>query len=102
MIKHVVLFKLKDFDSPSEKRAKMTEIKAALEELRACIEVVRELRVDFNINPSEEWDLILTSVFDTLEDVGTYASHPAHVAVGKNIIGPVRTGRACVDYLMEE
>ncbi|GHV47345.1 stress responsive protein [Bacteroidia bacterium] len=102
MIKHVVMFKLKDFENPSEKLAKMVEIKEALEGLSACIEVVRGLRVDFNANPAEEWDLILTSVFDTLEDVGTYAGHPAHVAVGKNIIGPVRTGRACVDYIIEE
>ena len=102
MIKHVVMFKLKDFDDPSEKVAKMTAIKVALEDLRASIAVVRELRVDFNCNPSEEWDLILTSVFDTLDDVATYANHPAHLAVGKNLIAPVRAGRACVDYVMEE
>lgn len=43
-------------------------------------------------------DLILTTELDSLEDVNTYANHPEHVAVAKNIIGPVKADRACVDY----
>ena len=50
------------------------------------------------MNPAETWDIILTTELDTLEDVGTYANHPEHVAVSKGIIGPVKADRACVDY----
>lgn len=98
MIRHLVMFKLKEFAAPEEKQAKMQEIKEKLEALIDKIDVLRMIRVDFNCNPEETWDIILTTELDTLEDVKTYAEHPEHVAVAKGIIGPVKADRACVDY----
>lgn len=98
MVRHIVMFKLKTFATPAEKQAKMEEIKTRLEALKDKIDVLRSIRVDFNINPEETWDLILTTELDTLQDVNTYANHPEHVAVAKGIIGPVKADRACVDY----
>lgn len=98
MIKHIVMFKLKAFDTPSAKQVKMQEIKDKLEALKGIIDCLRSIRVDFNVNPEETWDIILTTELDSLEDVQTYATHPAHVAVVKGIIAPVKTDRACVDY----
>lgn len=98
MIKHIVMFKLKAFETPAEKEAKLQEIKDKLEALIDKIDVLRSIRVDFNCNPEETWDLILTTELDTLEDVAAYANHPQHVAVSKGIIGPVKADRACVDY----
>lgn len=98
MVKHIVFFKLKNFESEAEKQAKMIEIKDALEALIDKVSVLRKINVVFNINPAEEYDLALVSEFDSLADVNTYAVHPDHVAVGKNIIGPVKIARACVDY----
>ncbi len=99
MVKHIVMFKLKEFNSEEEKLNKMNEIKQALEALIEKIDILRAIRVDFNINPAETWDLILTTELDSLEDVNTYANHPEHVAVAKGIIGPVKADRACVDYV---
>ena len=98
MIRHIVMFKLKEFATPADKQAKMQEIKTGLEALIDKINVLRMIRVDFNVNPAETWDIILTTELDTLEDAGTYANHPEHVAVSKGIIGPVKADRACVDY----
>lgn len=98
MIRHIVMFKLKEFATPADKQAKMQEIKEKLEALIDKIEILRMIRVDFNCNPEETWDLILTTELDTLADVKTYAEHPEHVAVSKGIIGPVKADRACVDY----
>ena len=98
MIRHIVMFKLKEFQTPAEKEAKMREIKERLEALKDNIEVLRMIREDFNCNPEETWDIILTTELATLEDVNTYANHPEHVAVAKGIIGPVKADRACVDY----
>jgi hypothetical protein len=92
------MFKLKPFETPAQKLAKMKEIKQALEALKDKINVLRYIHVDFNINPAETWDLILTTEMDSLEDVNFYSKHPEHVAVGKGIIGPVKEDRACVDY----
>ena len=93
------MFKLKEFDSTDQKKACMQEIKTALEALIGKIDVLRSIRVDFNINPAETWDLILTTELDTLEDVAVYANHPEHVAVSKNLIAPVKADRACVDFV---
>ena len=98
MVRHIVMFKLKEFDTPEAKEAKMQEIKIALEALIDKIDVLRMIRLDFNMNPAETWDIILTTELDSLADVNTYANHPEHVAVAKNIIGPVKADRACVDY----
>lgn len=98
MVRHIVMFKLKEFATPAEKTAQMIEIKKGLESLINIIDVLRSIRVDFNCNPAETWDLILTTELDSLQDVNTYAIHPAHVAVSKELIGPFKADRACVDY----
>ena len=98
MVRHIVMFKLTAFETPADKLAKMQEIKEKLEALQDKIEVLQSIRVDFNINPAETWDIILTTELASLEDVNTYATHPEHVAVAKHVIGPVKADRACVDY----
>ena len=75
MIKHIVMFKLKEFATPAEKEAKMVEIKEKLEALKDKIDVLHKIEVNFNCNPAETWDLILTTELDSLEDVATYANH---------------------------
>jgi len=92
------MFKLKEFDTPNEKIERLQEIKTALEALIDKIDILRKIQVDFNINPAETWDFILTTELDSLEDVEKYANHPDHVAVSKNLIGPVKADRACVDH----
>lgn len=98
MIRHIVLFKLKTFESEAAKQECLQAIKAGLEGLSGKIDVLRAIRVDFNCNPEETWDIILTTEFDSLQDLNTYATHPEHVAVSKQLIGPVKADRACVDY----
>lgn len=100
MVRHIVMFKLKEFASPAEKQAKLDEIKTRLEALIDKIDVLCKIEVKFNCNPEESWDLILITELDSLADVSTYANHPEHVAVAKGIIGPVKADRACVDYEM--
>ena len=95
MVKHIVLFKLKDEVSAEEKRAVMTKFKEAIEALPAKISVIR--KVGLNMNPGETWNIALYSEFDTLEDVKYYATHPDHVAAGK-ILADTKESRACVDY----
>ena len=97
MVKHIVLFKLKDEAPADEKLAAMNSFKAAIEALPAKISVIRKIEVGLNINPAEAWSIALYSEFDTLDDVKYYAAHPDHVAAGK-LIAAVKESRACVDY----
>ncbi|CCZ47766.1 MAG TPA: Dabb family protein [Mediterranea massiliensis] len=97
MVKHIVLFKLKD-EAPAEARlAAMNAFKAAIEALPAKIPFIRSIEVGLNINPAETWSIALYSEFDSLDDVRRYAVHPDHVAAGK-LLAEVRESRACVDY----
>ncbi len=97
MIKHVVLFQLKEFTSESEKTKKLNEIKEALEALPAIIPEIKSLEVGINVNPAEQYDIALVTSFNNLEELEVYVKHPDHVAVG-GIIRPVLEKRACVDY----
>jgi hypothetical protein len=97
MVKHIVLFKLKEELPATEKQAVMNQFKEAIEALPAKISVIRKIEVGLNVNPAEAWDIALYSEFDSLEDVKTYAAHPDHVAAGK-LLADVKLNRACVDY----
>ena len=97
MVKHIVLFKLKDEVSAEKKAAVMHQFKEAIEALPAKISVIRKIEVGLNMDPGETWNIALYSEFDSLEDVKYYATHPDHVAAGK-ILAETKESRACVDY----
>lgn len=97
MVKHIVLFKLKDEAPADKKLAAMQAFKQAIEALPAKIAFIRRVEVGLNVNPGETWNIALYSEFDTLDDVRAYAVHPDHVAAGA-LLAEVRESRACVDY----
>ena len=99
MVKHIVMFQLKETLSAEEKMDVMNRFKAAIEALPATINVIRKVFVGLNINEAEKWDICLESEFDTLEDVKAYAVHPDHVAAA-GILKDAKKDRACVDYEM--
>lgn len=97
MIKHIVLFKLSEFESAEAKTLKLNEIKSGLESLPSKITEIKYLEVGINVNPAEKYDISLTTEFNSLEELDIYAKHPEHVKVAV-IIRAVLAERACVDY----
>ena len=97
MVKHIVLFKLKDEVPETDKLVVMNKFKEAIEALHEKISVIRKIEVGLNMNPGESWHIALYSEFDNLDDVKFYATHPDHVAAGK-IIAEAKESRSCVDY----
>ncbi|MBS2211635.1 Dabb family protein [Carboxylicivirga mesophila] len=97
MIKHIVLFQLKSFDSENLKAAKIEEIKKGLLALDDKIDALLSIEVGVNCNPNEQFDIALTTTFNNMEDLEIYAKHPDHLAVGK-IIREVLEARSCVDF----
>ena len=95
MTKHIVMFQLQG--SAEERREVALRFKEALEALPEQIDVLQTIEVALNENPAEDWDIVLTAVVPTIEDVAVYAKHPAHVAAAA-IIKDVKRLRACVDY----
>lgn len=97
MVKHIVLFKLKDTLTQEEKSGIMHQFKAAIEALPAQISCIQHIFVGLNMNPDEKWDICLESQFNSLEDVHTYSTHPAHLAAA-SIIKEAKADRACTDF----
>ena len=97
MVKHIVLFKLKESLTAEAKSEVANNFKNAIEALPASIPFIRKVFVGVNINTAEAWDICLESEFDSLDDVKAYAVHPAHV-VAAGILKDAKADRACCDY----
>lgn len=97
MMKHIVMFQLKKEVNFSERRKAMQQFKHDIERLPEIIPFIRDIHVGINVNPDEQWDICLESTFDTLDDIRTYAAHPAHVAIAM-ALKPFVANRSCVDY----
>lgn len=95
MIKHIVTFKLKG--SESERKEASGRFRDALLALPAEIPQLVSMEVGINCNPQEHWDIVLTAVVKTMEDLDIYARHPLHIAAA-SIIKDLKDDRACVDY----
>lgn len=95
MVKHIVTFQLSG--TPEERLTVANAFKEALLALPAQIPVLRSMEVGINQNPAEDWDVALTAVVGTIDEVDIYAKHPAHVAAAALLAGH-KKNRACVDY----
>ena len=89
------MFKLQGSDEL--RRVTALRFKSALDALPSQIDVLQSIEVALNENHGEDWDIVLTAIVPTMEDVTVYAKHPAHVAAAA-IIKDVKQSRACVDY----
>jgi len=97
MINHVVAFKLKEFQN-EEKTAVRNELKTLLEGLKDKIAELKFLQVGVNHEiESKNYDLVLISHFETLEDLKNYQIHPEHQKVVKRVLETTEA-RAAVDF----
>lgn len=81
MVRHIIMFKLKDFSDPSEKLEMAIKVKNELEKLKEKIEVIKFLEVGINVEPLPfAYDIVLNTDFETMEDLNAYRIHPAHKA----------------------
>ena len=97
MIKHIVTFRLKGMSD--NRKAKAESFKKALLALPDQIDCLKSIEVGINCNPEENWDIVLTAIFDNFDDLTTYTRHPLHVAAA-DIIKDCKEDRSCVDYIM--
>jgi len=98
MIKHIVMWKLKDRAEGADKATNAAKIKALLD---GCGELVPGI-VEFEValaQPALEatYDVVLYSAFSDRAALDAYQHHPTHVAV-KPFVGAVRLERQCMDY----
>ena len=98
MIRHIVMWKFKDFAEGLSREENILKVKAMLEALPEKIDFIREMQVQVNVNPKEGmYDAVLLSTFDNLEDVVRYRVHPEHKMIS-SYVALIKENRASVDY----
>lgn len=98
MIKHVVMWKLKDFAEGADRARNAKRVKIELEALKNLIPQIWHIEVGVNcIESDAAYDVVLYSVFKSQADLDAYQNHPDHRAVAE-FIGKLRESRVVVDY----
>jgi hypothetical protein len=98
MIKHILLFKIKDGVEGRNKAESIAQAKAMLENLYGKIPGLINIEVgtDFSASP-DSVDMALYSEFESREALSVYATHPEHQAV-LPFIRSILSERHLIDY----
>jgi hypothetical protein len=98
MVKHIILWQLKDELSEEEKKDVMAGIKEGLEGLKGVVPGLLEIHVQTEKLESSNADVLLDSTLENEEALKGYAVHPAHVNVADTKVRPFTKSRVCIDY----
>ncbi|MBP3719413.1 MAG: Dabb family protein [Eubacterium sp.] len=98
MVKHIILWQLKDELSGEEKAKVRADIKIGLEGLAGKIPGLIDIHVQIEMLDSSNADLMLDSTFEEADSLKGYAVHPDHVAVADGAVRPYTKSRVCIDY----
>ena len=98
MVKHVIIWTLKDELSTEEKESVKLGIKEGLEGLKGKVPGIVDIHVNIHGLASSNADLMLDSTFTDEEALKAYAVHPEHVAVADTKVRPYTKLRSCLDY----
>jgi hypothetical protein len=98
MLKHIVMWKLKENAEGADKATNAAKLKEMLD---ACANIVPGI-LKFELalaHPALEatYDVVLYSEFASKSALDEYQEHPQHVAL-KPFIGAIREARQCMDY----
>lgn len=92
MLKHIVMWKFKENEEEN-----MKKFLDGLNSLKSIIPEIKNMETGININPKNEFDAILISEFETMEDLEKYKNHPEHLKVSA-LCKSIRLDRQAIDY----
>lgn len=95
MVKHIILWKLKEEHNNEKVKH---GIKTGLEGLMGIIPGLTEIKVQTEKLESSNVDVMLYSVFENEEALKNYSVHPEHVKVADTFVRPFTETRSCIDY----
>ena len=95
MVKHIILWKLKEEHNTVSVKE---NIKKGLESLKGEISGLLEIDVQINSLASSNADVMLYSVFENEKALKGYAVHPKHVFVADTYVRPFTETRTCLDF----
>jgi hypothetical protein len=98
MIKHIVLWTLKNRENEKNREETAAAIKGKIENMRGRIPGLIHIEggVDFT-KSADSWDVALYAELESREALAGYQVHPAHEEF-KAVIGPHRQQRSLIDY----
>ncbi|MDX1592594.1 MAG: Dabb family protein [Balneolaceae bacterium] len=99
MIRHIVMWKLKDKAGGASKEKNAEKLKLILEGLRTNIDEIKAVEVGIQTNPDEKdaLDVVLICDFETELDFKMYTRNPHHKKA-IDFIDEVADQRVFVDY----
>lgn len=102
MIRHIVMWKLKEKAAGATKEKNAEKLKLILEGLRTTISEIKSVEVGIQINPDEKdsLDVVLICDFETELDFQMYTRNPNHQKA-VNFIKTVADKRFFVDYKVD-
>lgn len=99
MIKHIVMWKLKDFAEGADKAENARRLKAKLEGLRGVIPEFKTAEVGINFAAGDAaFDVVLYSEFESKDALRAYQNHPEHQKLIREFLDKVRIDKKVVDY----
>ena len=102
MIRHIVMWKLKDEAGGATRKKNAEKLKLILEGLRINIDEIKAVEVGIQISEmdDEAFDVVLISDFETDLDFKMYTRHPQHKKA-IDFIEKVAEKRVFVDYKVD-
>ncbi len=98
MVRHLILWKLKESLTVEEKRTVLLDMKEHLEGLVGKVPGLISLNIVINEMESSNADVMLDSTLESEAALKGYQSHPEHVAVANTYVRPFTEVRMCLDY----
>ena len=98
MVRHVIVWTLKDEYNDDQKAEIKAGIKEGLEGLIDKVPGIVEIRVNTEGIQGSTGDLMLDSLFENAEALKAYSVNPAHVEVADGKVRPFVKIRSSFDY----
>lgn len=99
-IRHIVMWRLRG-ETVEEREEARLKVKNAFEGLRGRIDGLRHIEVGADISRVDyACDVVLVSEFADMDGLRSYATHPEHLRVRKEL-GDLRIERHQVDYTID-
>lgn len=98
MVKHIILWQLKDGLTAEQKVAVKNGIRESLEALLGVVPGLTAIRVYTEGLASSNADVMLDAAFEDEAALKAYAVHPAHVAAADGFVRPYVKQRLCLDF----
>lgn len=98
MVRHIILWNLKDEYTQEQKAQIKAEIKESVEALLGKVPGLLDIKVQIDHLASSNADLMLDSTLESEEALKGYAIHPEHVKVANEKVRPYTKSRSCLDF----